>query len=117
MLALPVALARRHRRRLRSWVRSRQSPAATALGALETSANPLRSLATLRRHRWRRHDAQYLLLAALGLFALALTPQGRPFKLAASALALALLAMPVTQQFVLPFLPIAAWLVFFYACG
>jgi hypothetical protein len=26
------------------------------------------------------------------------------------------LVLPITRQFFLPFLPIAAWLIFFYAC-
>jgi len=68
-------------------------------------------------HQWSPYDAQYLFLALIGIFALSIIQSPGPLikTMVASLLMLSLL-LPVTRQFFLPFLPIAGWLVLFYAC-
>ena len=106
----------RLRRKLKSRIRSRQSPA-SSVSSVETSFNPADTLHALREHDWSYHDAQYLLLFLLALFALSIIETYGPlFKTAVVILLLTVLVLPVTRQFFLPFLPIATWLVFFYSC-
>ncbi|KAL8873816.1 MAG: hypothetical protein Q9174_000774 [Haloplaca sp. 1 TL-2023] len=110
-------LPHRIRRKLRSKIRSRQSPS-TSLASLETSLSPADTLRSLRAHRWSYYDGQYLLLAVLGIFSLCVIASPGPlFKTAVSTLLLVSLILPMTRQFFLPFLSIATWLTFFYACG
>ena len=113
---LAKVIPHRLRRKLRSRIRSRQSPAST-VSSLETSCNPADTLDALRGHEWSWYDAQYLVLFVLALFALCIIETYGPlFKTAVSALLLTALVIPITRQFFLPFLPIATWLVFFYSC-
>ncbi|KAI9833877.1 MAG: Aureobasidin resistance protein Aur1 [Phylliscum demangeonii] len=114
--SIPVVVPHRLRRKLRSKLRSRQS-AASAISALHTSLSPLDTLRAVRAHRWNLYDAQYLLLAALAVFAFAViqTP-GLAVKAAIATLLTLALLLPLTRQFFFPFLPIATWLVLFYAC-
>ena len=115
--SIPVVVPHRIRRKLRSRIRSRQSPSST-LSALQTSYNPKDTLRSLRRHRWSAYDAQYLLIAIVGVFSLSIIEQpGALFKTAVTTLLLISLIIPITRQFFLPFLPIATWLVFFYSCA
>ncbi|KAL7266493.1 Phosphatidylinositol:ceramide phosphoinositol transferase (IPC synthase) [Rhizina undulata] len=106
----------RMRRRFGSRMRSGQSPT-SSLATLQTSFNPADTLRALRSHRWSFYDGQYLILIILGIFSLSVIEEpGAIIKtLIATALMLSLL-MPITRQFFLPFLPIASWLVLFYAC-
>ena len=115
--SIPVVVPHRIRRKLRSRIRSRQSPAST-ISALQTSCNPRDTLRSLRKHRWSAYDAQYLLIVILGVFSLSVMEHpGALVKTAVTTLLLISLILPITRQFFLPFLPIATWLVFFYSCG
>lgn len=114
--SFPVLIPHRFRRKLRSRVRSRQSPS-SAISSLQPSFKPSDTLRTLRKHRWSYHDAQYLLLTILGVFALSIIERPGPLvKTAVATLLLTSLVIPITRQFFLPFLPIATWLIFFYSC-
>jgi inositol phosphorylceramide synthase catalytic subunit len=102
--------------KLRSKLRARQSPA-SSIAAVETSFSPFITLRALRAHRWSIYDAQYLLLLALGIFVLCISPSPGPLlKTVAVALLVTVLLVPVTSQFFFPFLPILTWLVFFFSC-
>jgi hypothetical protein len=106
----------RLRRKLRSKLRNRQSPA-SSITTLQTSFSPADTLRSLQSHRWTLYDGQYLILAILGIFSLCIIESPGPlFKTVVASLLLFSLVLPITRQFFLPFLPIAAWLVFFYAC-
>lgn len=111
-----LLMPHRMRRKLRSKLRSRISPA-TSIASLQTSFSPKDTLRSLQSYRWSVYDFQYLLLAIIGIFSLCMIQSADPFgkTFVASALLLSLL-LPITRQFFLPFLPIAAWLIFFYAC-
>ena len=114
---IPFRVPHRIRRKLRSRIRSRQSPS-SALSALQTSFSPADTLLSLRRHRWSYYDAQYLILLILGIFSLSIIKTPGPIvKTAVATLILTSLILPITRQLFLPFLPIATWLIFFYACG
>ena len=53
----------------------------------------------------------------MGIFSLSVIGAPGPLtKTAMATLLLISLLLPITRQFFLPFLPIAAWLTFFYAC-
>ncbi|KAI9809626.1 MAG: hypothetical protein M1825_000058 [Sarcosagium campestre] len=114
--SFPTVIPHRFRRKLRSKVRSRQSPS-SSLTSLQSSFKPSDTLRSLRAHRWSFYDGQYLFLAILAIFSLSVidTP-GPVFKTFVASLLLTSLILPVTRQFFLPFLPIAAWLVLYYAC-
>lgn len=105
----------RMRRKLRSQLRSRQSPA-SSLASLQTSWSPKDTIRSLRSHRWSFYDGQYLVLLILGIFSLCVieTP-GALAKTTVSTLLIISLILPISRQFFLPFLPIASWLVLFYA--
>lgn len=63
------------------------------------------------------YDFQYLLLLIIGIFSLTVMQSPGPLaKTAISSLILFSLLVPLTRQFFLPFLPVAGWLIFFYAC-
>lgn len=103
------------RRRIRSNLRSRQSPA-SSITELNTSWSPILTLKSLNSHRWTTWDAQYALLATIFILSISLIESPGP--LACTSLAVALLVslvFPVACQFFLPALPIIAWLVLFYA--
>jgi hypothetical protein len=117
--SLPTILPHRLRRKFRSTrskIRSRQTPT-SSISALQTSFNPKDTLRSLRDHHWSVYDAQYLFLAFVGIFALCVIQSPGPMvKTAVATLLMLSLLLPVTRQFFLPFLPIAAWLVFFFSC-
>ncbi len=113
--SMPVLVPHRIRRKLRSTLRSRQSPS-SSLASLQTSLSPSDTLRSLRSHRWSYYDGQYLILIILGVFMLAINPAGPLIKTGAAALLMLLLILPLTRQFFLPFLPIGTWLVFFFNC-
>ena len=115
--SIQLLVPHRIRRRLRSKLRNRQSPA-SSITSLQTSFSPTHTIRALQSHRWSLYDGQYLLLAFLGIFSLCViqTP-GALVKTAVATLLLTSLVLPITRQFFLPFLPIAAWLVFFYAAS
>lgn len=76
------------------------------------------TIRALQSHRWSLYDGQYLLLAFLGIFSLCVIQSpGALVKAAVAILLLTSLVLPITRQFFLPFLPIAAWLIFFYAAS
>ncbi|KAF1809325.1 PAP2-domain-containing protein [Eremomyces bilateralis CBS 781.70] len=115
-LLLPNRIRRRWRS-AKSRIHSRQSPTSAALTSIETSYHPADTIRALRKHRWSKYDAQYLLLAFIGIFALSAVQEPGPLiKLAIATVLLGSLVLPVTRQFFLPFLPIIGWLVLFYAC-
>lgn len=106
----------RMRRKIRSKLRSRLSPT-SSISTLKTSFSPVDTLRSLQSHRWTTYDFQYLLLLILGIFSLTVIQSPGPLaKTAIATLLLFSLLLPITRQFFLPFLPIAGWLIFFYAC-
>lgn len=112
---LPVLVPHRWRWKFRSRLRSRQSPA-SSLTALQTSFSPADTIRSLRNHRWSLYDGQYLLLAVLAVFSLCVIETPGPMvETVIAILLLSSLVIPITRQFFLPFLPIASWLVLFYA--
>lgn len=93
-----------------------QTPTST-IATLNTSINPADTIRALRTHQWSYYDAQYLFLAILGIFSLSVIQSPGPFvKTLVATLLLTSLVIPLTRQFFLPFLPIAGYLLFFYAC-
>jgi hypothetical protein len=113
---LKLLVPHRLRRKLRSKLRNRQSPA-SSITTLQTSFSPADTLRSLQSHRWTVYDGQYLILAILGIFSLCIIESpGALVKTVVASLLLFSLVLPITRQFFLPFLPIAAWLIFFYAC-
>jgi hypothetical protein len=114
--SMKLLVPHRLRRKLRSKIRNRQSPA-SSLTALQTSINPLDTLRALQAHKWTIWDGQYLFLAFLGIFSLCVIQNPGPLiKTVVATLLMSSLVLPITRQFFLPALPIFAWLIFFYAC-
>ena len=104
---------RRKFRLTRSKFRSRQTPV-SSLAALQTSLSPLDTLKKLLEHRWTVYDVQYLHLAIIYISALYVMEKPGPLIRLMVALSLFFLLLPpATNQFFLPFLPIAAWLFVF----
>lgn len=116
---LPTIVPHRLRRKFRSTrskLRSRQTPT-TNITRLQSSFNPADTLNSLRTHQWSYYDAQYIFMAVIGIFSLCIIQSPGPFvKTMVATLLMLSLLLPITRQFFLPFLPIATWLVFFYAC-
>lgn len=116
--ALPSFIPHRVKRKwraTRSRIRSRQSPT-SSLASLETSFSPADTLRSLRSHPWSIYDGQYLILAIILIFSLSLSEAG-PFSKTFSATMLMLgLVLPITRQFLLPFLPALTWLLLFASC-
>lgn len=105
------------RRKIQSKLKSRLASPTSSIAALQTSFSPLGTLRSLQRHRWTSYDFQYLVLIIIGIFSLSVIGSPGPLtKTAMATLLLTSLLLPITRQFFLPFLPIAAWLIFFYAC-
>lgn len=114
--SLQLLVPHRLRRRLRSKLRNRSSPA-SSLATLQTSFSPAETLRALQAHRWSVHDGQWILIAILGIFCLCIMESPGPLvKTAVATLLLTSLLLPITRQFFLPFMPIAAYLIWFYAC-
>ncbi|ODQ56351.1 PAP2-domain-containing protein [Saitoella complicata NRRL Y-17804] len=92
--------------------------APSELTGIETSFSPRVTIEKVKNHEYTIWDLQYVLLACLGVFSLCMIQKfGILFKLfVVTALGTALL-IPITSQFFFPFLPIASWLVLFYACS
>ena len=107
----------RLRRKIRSTLRNRQSPA-SSFADLQTSFSPSDTLRSLRSHQWSFFDGQYLIVTVLLIFALAIITEPAVTYHTAILVTLLLtsLVFPITRQFFLPFLPIATWLIFFFAC-
>lgn len=115
--SIQLLVPHRWRRKLRSKLRNRQSPA-SSITALHTSFSLTDTIRALQSHRWSLFDGQYLLLAFLGIFSLCVIQSPGPLvKTTVATLLLASVVFPITRQFFLPFLPIAAWLIFFYAAS
>lgn len=107
---------RRRFRATRSKISSRSSPT-SSIASLETSFNPADTIRALRTHHWSYTDAQYLFLAVLGIFSLSMMQHPGPMmKTLISTALMTGMVIPITRQFILPFLPIAGWLVLFYSC-
>ncbi|KAI9680741.1 MAG: Aureobasidin resistance protein Aur1 [Caeruleum heppii] len=114
--SIPVIVPHRIRRKLRSRLRSRQSPA-SSLASLNTSFSPADTLRSLRAHRWSYYDGQYLLLIILGIFSLSIAEAPGPLaKTLLATLIITSLVLPITRQFFLPFMPVASYLILFFAC-
>ena len=115
--SITTIIPHRMRRKLRSKLRSRQSPS-SSLASLQTSYSPADTLSSLRAHRWSFYDGQYLILTILAIFSLSIIPSPGPFvKTAIATLIITALILPITRQFLLPSLAIWMWLIFFYSCG
>ena len=116
--SIKILFPHRVRRRLRSRLRSRVSPAASSISSLNTSFSPLDTLKSLQAHQWTVYDGQYLLLICMGIFSLCVIESPGPLgKTLVSLLLLMSLILPVTSQVMLPALPMATYLIFFYACA
>lgn len=116
--SIKILFPGRVRRRLRSKLRSRVSPASSSITALKTSFSPLDTLKSLQGHQWTAYDGQYLFLIALGIFSLcAIESPGPLGKTVVSLALLTSLIVPITSQVFLPALPIITYLVFWFACG
>ncbi|KAL4884672.1 hypothetical protein BJY04DRAFT_168755 [Aspergillus karnatakaensis] len=114
--SIQLLVPHRMRRKLRSKLRSRVSPT-SSIASLQTSLSPSDTLRSLQSHRWTVYDFQYLLLLIVGIFSLTVIESPGPVgKTAIFSMLLFSLLLPLTRQFFLPFLPIAGWLLFFYAC-
>ncbi|GAB1211842.1 hypothetical protein ATERTT37_000966 [Aspergillus terreus] len=114
--SIQLLVPHRMRRKIRSKLRSRISPT-SSISSLQTSFSPVDTLRSLQSHRWTLYDFQYLLLLIVGIFSLSVIEVPGPLaKTAVFTLLLVSLLLPITRQFFLPFLPIAGWLIFFYAC-
>lgn len=84
---------------------------------MQKSFSPVDTLRSLQGHRWTLYDFQYLLLLILVIFSLTIIESPGPLgKTVMFTMLLVSLLLPITRQFFLPFLPIAGWLLFFYAC-
>jgi hypothetical protein len=114
--SIQLLVPHRMRRKIRSKLRSRVSPT-SSISSLQTSLSPADTLRSLQSHRWTVYDFQYLLLLIVGIFSLTIIESPGPLAKTAIFTALLIsLLLPMTRQFFLPFLPIAGWLLFFYAC-
>ncbi|KAL9948785.1 Aureobasidin resistance protein Aur1 [Verticillium nonalfalfae] len=82
--------------------------------ALNTSFNPMHSIRALRRRSWRILDIQYVILAALIIFSLAISPSAPIIKTLALCATVLVLLMPATNQFFLPSLSIWTYLLYFF---
>ncbi|KAF9163790.1 Aureobasidin resistance protein Aur1 [Actinomortierella ambigua] len=74
------------------------------------------ALRDLRRHRWTLYDLQYLLCASILIFCFFVIEKPLWFKLPILLVSSLLLIPRPTRAFLLPFAPIAAYLVLFYTC-
>jgi hypothetical protein len=115
--SIKILLPHRVRRKLRSKLRSRVSPASSSITALKTSFSPLDTLKSLQSHRWSAYDGQHLVIIAMGIFSLCVIEQPPMLKTLVSLAILGSLIMPITAQVMLPALPLLTYLVFFYACA
>lgn len=115
--SIKILLPHRVRRKLRSKLRSRVSPASSSITALKTSFSPLDTLKSLQAHRWSVYDGQYLVIIAMGIFSLCVIGQPPLLKTLISLAILTSLLLPVTAQVMLPALPMLTYLIFFYACA
>ncbi|KAJ0424087.1 hypothetical protein BJY00DRAFT_11796 [Aspergillus carlsbadensis] len=114
--SIQLLVPHRMRRKIRSKLRSRVSPT-SSISSLQTSLSPADTLRSLQSHRWTVYDFQYLLLLIVGIFSLTIIESPGPLAKTSIFTALLIsLLLPMTRQFFLPFLPIAGWLLFFYAC-
>lgn len=114
--SLQLFVPHKLRRTIRSKLRNRQSPA-SSLATLQTSFSPIDTLRALQSHRWSVLDGQWILIAILGIFCLCIMETPGPLmKTAVATLLLMSLVFPITRQFFLPFIPIAVYLIWFYAC-
>lgn len=112
--SIPNPIPRRYRRRLRSKLRSSQSPT-SSIASVQTSFNPYDTIRALRSHRWSVYDGQYLVLIMLAIFSLSFSQEPSPLiKCGLALLIMVGLLVPVTRQFLLPFLPVLTWLVMFF---
>ena len=113
--SIQLLVPHRLRRKIRSKLRNRQSPA-SSITALQTSISPSDTLRSLQQHKWTWHDGQWVILAFLGIFSLCIIESPGPLvKMAVATFIGISLILPVTRQFFLPFMPIAAYLIWFYS--
>ena len=113
--SIQLLVPHRLRRKIKSKLRSRQSPA-SSITALQTSFSPADTLRALQQHKWTWHDGQWLILSFLGIFSLCIMESPGPMvKILATTLIGLSLLLPITRQFFLPFMPIAAYLIWFYS--
>lgn len=115
---IPTIIPYRIRRKFRSKLRSRQTPASTSFTSLNRSFSPADTTHALRNHHWSFYDSQYLVLVILAIFSLCIIPSPGPLvKIAFCAFIITALILPISRQFLLPSLFIWMWLISFYACG
>lgn len=115
-LSIPTVIPHRLRRKIRSRLRNRTSPA-SSLSSLNWSFSPKDTIRALRAHRWSYYDGQYLLLAVVFVFSLSLMEHPGPLlKTLGAAALMTALVIPITRQFFLPALPILAWVILFFSC-
>lgn len=113
--SIQLLVPHRLRRKIRSKLRNRQSPA-SSVSALQTSLSPAETLRSLQQHEWTWHDGQWVILAFLGIFSLSIIESPGPMaKMMVATVIGTSLILPITRQFFLPFMPIAAYLIWFYS--
>jgi len=101
---------RRKWRATKGRLRVGQSPASNVF-KLQTSFSPADTIQALRTHQWSLYDFQYFGLAVLGIFCMSIAQfPGPMMKTLVATLFMISVIVPISRQFFLPFLPIAAWL-------
>ncbi|KAL2268372.1 hypothetical protein VTJ83DRAFT_3218 [Remersonia thermophila] len=101
--------------RLRLRMATHSTSQADDITRMQTSFDPRPSLRALRTRKWTLWDLQHVATFACMVFSLAILPSAPFLKTAAVALMALLLAMPITQQFFLPSLPIWVYLLYFFS--
>lgn len=90
-------------------------PRSDDLTRLKTSFSPAEGVRELKARRWSVLDLQYVALAAVFLFSLALSPAAPLLKTLAVMGAALLALMPVTRQVFWPGMTIWGYLVYFFS--
>lgn len=89
-------------------------PWASDVASLKTSFNPWDGVRELTTRKWHLLDVQYVVLAALIIFSLAIAPSAPLIKSLAVVAILLVHLMPATNQFFLPSLSIWTYLLYFF---
>ena len=82
---------------------------------LDTSISPASTIAKLRSHKITKGDLIYVLHAAGALFWLYIMEEPTYLKLAVSICMILGLLIPLTSQFLVPAIPVLAWVLTFYS--
>ncbi|KAK9469701.1 hypothetical protein V1512DRAFT_256851 [Lipomyces arxii] len=84
---------------------------------IDTSFNVFKTIVRIKTHKLCATDLQYVLLFFVGVFCFFVVEIPTLIWKILLVLAIATgLLIPITSQVVLPFLPVASWLILFYSC-